>query len=84
MDVDVDKSVECNVSWSVGQPVCVACGVRVGVVWAWRVQAVAMVGAHLSILYGEEEHQASFLSVITDAEWGIKLGKLGVSGSFDL
>ncbi|XP_062307937.1 kinetochore-associated protein 1 [Osmerus eperlanus] len=44
-----------------------------------KILAVAMVGAHLSGLYREEEQQARFLSVITDAEWGIKLGKLGIS-----
>jgi len=38
-----------------------------------------MVGAHLSFLYKDEEEREKFLSVITDAEWGIQLGKLGVS-----
>lgn len=38
-----------------------------------------MVGAHLSFLYKDEEERGKFLSVITDAEWGIQLGKLGVS-----
>lgn len=37
-----------------------------------------MVGAHLSFLYKDEEERGKFLSVITDAEWGIQLGKLGV------
>lgn len=38
-----------------------------------------MVGAHLSLLYRDEEERGKFLSVITDAEWGIQLGRLGVS-----
>lgn len=38
-----------------------------------------MVGAHLSFLYKDEEERGKFLSVITDAEWGVQLGKLGVS-----
>lgn len=37
-----------------------------------------MVGAHLCNLYSEQEERKKFLSVITDAEWGIELGKLGV------
>lgn len=44
-------------------------------------QAVAMVGAHLCNLYSEQEERKKFLSVITDAEWGIELGKLGVCWS---
>uniref|UniRef100_A0AAR2KKM6 RZZ complex subunit KNTC1/ROD C-terminal domain-containing protein n=1 Tax=Pygocentrus nattereri TaxID=42514 RepID=A0AAR2KKM6_PYGNA len=44
-----------------------------------KIMAVAMVGAHFSSLYDDEEEKQKFLSVITDAEWGIKLGKLGVS-----
>lgn len=43
-------------------------------------QAVASVGANLCCLYNEAEEQEKFLSVITDAEWGIKLGKLEVCG----
>lgn len=41
-------------------------------------QAVARVGANLCYLYNEADEQQRFLSVITDAEWGIKLGKLEV------
>ncbi|KAI1901176.1 hypothetical protein AGOR_G00057490 [Albula goreensis] len=41
--------------------------------------AVAMVGAHLCSLYREEQQQQKFLCVITDAGWGIRLGKLGIS-----
>ncbi|XP_073716353.1 kinetochore-associated protein 1 isoform X1 [Misgurnus anguillicaudatus] len=44
-----------------------------------KIKAVAMVGAHLSLLYKDEEERGKFLAVITDAEWGIQLGKLGVS-----
>lgn len=42
-------------------------------------QAVARIGANLCCLYDEAGEQMRFLSVITDAEWGIKLGKLEVS-----
>lgn len=41
-------------------------------------QAVARIGANLCGLYNEVDEQKKFLSVITDAEWGIKLGKLEV------
>lgn len=41
-------------------------------------QAVARIGANLCGLYDEGDEQKRFLSVITDAEWGIKLGKLEV------
>uniref|UniRef100_A0A667ZTG4 Kinetochore associated 1 n=1 Tax=Myripristis murdjan TaxID=586833 RepID=A0A667ZTG4_9TELE len=44
-----------------------------------KILAVARIGAHLCSLYKEEEEQQKFHSVITDAEWGIKLGKLGIS-----
>ncbi|MGH0152701.1 UNVERIFIED_CONTAM: hypothetical protein FKN15_023799 [Acipenser sinensis] len=44
-----------------------------------KVLAVAVVGAHLSDLYKDEEHRQTFLSLIADAEWGIHLGKLGIS-----
>uniref|UniRef100_A0A8C7CYP4 Kinetochore associated 1 n=1 Tax=Oncorhynchus kisutch TaxID=8019 RepID=A0A8C7CYP4_ONCKI len=44
-----------------------------------KILAVAMVGAHLCNLYSEQEERKKFLSVITDAEWGIELGKLGIS-----
>ncbi|KAJ8005659.1 hypothetical protein DPEC_G00120230 [Dallia pectoralis] len=45
-----------------------------------KILAVALVGAHLCSSYtDEEEEQRKFLSVITDAEWGIKLGQLGIS-----
>lgn len=39
---------------------------------------MAKIGANLCCLYDEAEEQKKFLSVITDAEWGIKLGKLEV------
>lgn len=42
-------------------------------------QAVAMVGAHFCSLYNDQQEKKNFLSVITDAKWGIKLGKFGVS-----
>lgn len=41
-------------------------------------QAVAKIGSTLCCLYDEVDEQKKFLSVITDAEWGIKLGKLEV------
>ncbi|KAJ3604724.1 hypothetical protein NHX12_029463 [Muraenolepis orangiensis] len=44
-----------------------------------KIRAVAVVGAQLSHLYQETSEEEKFLSVITDAEWGIKLGKLGIS-----
>ncbi|TKS78652.1 Kinetochore-associated protein 1 [Collichthys lucidus] len=44
-----------------------------------KILAVASVGANLCCLYNEAEEQEKFLSVITDAEWGIKLGKLEIS-----
>lgn len=48
-----------------------------------RPQSVAIVGAHFCSLYNNQQERKNFLSVITDAEWGIKLGKFGV-GSFVL
>ncbi|KAJ8286256.1 hypothetical protein GJAV_G00036350 [Gymnothorax javanicus] len=44
-----------------------------------KILAVAMVGAHLCSLYREEQQRQNFLSLMTDAEWGIKLGRLGIS-----
>uniref|UniRef100_A0A8D3B3M7 Kinetochore associated 1 n=1 Tax=Scophthalmus maximus TaxID=52904 RepID=A0A8D3B3M7_SCOMX len=44
-----------------------------------KILAVARIGANLCCLYNEAEEQEKFLSVITDAEWGIKLGKLEIS-----
>ncbi|XP_068422638.1 kinetochore-associated protein 1 isoform X2 [Clinocottus analis] len=44
-----------------------------------KILSVARIGADLCCLYDEAEEQQKFLSVITDAEWGIKLGKLGIS-----
>ncbi|XP_074493975.1 kinetochore-associated protein 1 [Sebastes fasciatus] len=44
-----------------------------------KILAVARIGANLCCLYDEVEEQEKFLSVITDAEWGIKLGKLEIS-----
>ncbi|KAF7661602.1 hypothetical protein LDENG_00258100 [Lucifuga dentata] len=44
-----------------------------------KILAVARIGANLCCLYKEEEEQQKFLSVITDAEWGIKLSKLEIS-----
>ncbi|KAM6931090.1 kinetochore-associated protein 1 [Xenentodon cancila] len=44
-----------------------------------KILAVARIGANLCTLYNEPEEQKKFLSVITDAEWGIKLGKLEIS-----
>uniref|UniRef100_A0A3Q2TXU1 Kinetochore associated 1 n=1 Tax=Fundulus heteroclitus TaxID=8078 RepID=A0A3Q2TXU1_FUNHE len=44
-----------------------------------KILAVAEIGANLCSLYNEPEEQKKFLSVITDAEWGVKLGKLGVT-----
>ncbi|XP_069555465.1 kinetochore-associated protein 1 [Brachyistius frenatus] len=44
-----------------------------------KILAVARIGANLCCFYSEAEEQKKFLSVITDAEWGIKLGKLEIS-----
>ncbi|XP_067376658.1 kinetochore-associated protein 1 isoform X2 [Channa argus] len=44
-----------------------------------KILAVAKIGANLCCLYEEVEEQEKFLSVIVDAEWGIKLGKLEIS-----
>ncbi|XP_060762821.1 kinetochore-associated protein 1 isoform X2 [Neoarius graeffei] len=44
-----------------------------------KIMAVAMVGAHFCSLYDDQQEKKNFLSVITDAKWGIKLGKFGVS-----
>ncbi|XP_028269515.1 kinetochore-associated protein 1 [Parambassis ranga] len=44
-----------------------------------KILSVAKIGANLCCLYDEAEEQKKFLSVITDAEWGIKLGKLEIS-----
>uniref|UniRef100_A0A3Q2EJQ6 Kinetochore associated 1 n=1 Tax=Cyprinodon variegatus TaxID=28743 RepID=A0A3Q2EJQ6_CYPVA len=44
-----------------------------------KILAVARIGANLCSLYNEPEQQKKFLSVITDAEWGVKLGKLEIS-----
>ncbi|XP_018608327.2 kinetochore-associated protein 1 [Scleropages formosus] len=44
-----------------------------------KILAVAMVGAQLCSLYKEETQREKFLSLVTDAEWGIKLAKLGIS-----
>uniref|UniRef100_A0A3P9MGD6 Kinetochore associated 1 n=1 Tax=Oryzias latipes TaxID=8090 RepID=A0A3P9MGD6_ORYLA len=44
-----------------------------------KILAVAKIGANLSCLHNEPEELKKFLSVITDAEWGIKLGKLEIS-----
>ncbi|XP_030225552.1 kinetochore-associated protein 1 [Gadus morhua] len=44
-----------------------------------KIMAVAVVGAQLCHLYQDKPEEEKFLSVITDAEWGIKLGKLGIS-----
>lgn len=41
-------------------------------------KAVARIGANLCCLYNEPEEQSKFLSIITDAEWGVKLSKLDV------
>ncbi|XP_033828339.1 kinetochore-associated protein 1 [Periophthalmus magnuspinnatus] len=44
-----------------------------------KILAVAKVGANLCCLYARAEEKIRFLSVITDAEWGIKLSKLEIS-----
>lgn len=42
-------------------------------------QAVAIVGTRLALHYEDPQEKAAFEDLVTDAEWGITLGKLGVS-----
>ncbi|XP_041954273.1 kinetochore-associated protein 1 isoform X1 [Alosa sapidissima] len=44
-----------------------------------KITEVAKVGAHICCIYEDEVERQKFLAVITDAEWGGRLGKLGVS-----
>ncbi|XP_019476461.1 kinetochore-associated protein 1 [Meleagris gallopavo] len=44
-----------------------------------KVLSVALVGAQLAIQYGEAAEEKKFRELITDAEWGIQLGKFGIS-----
>ncbi|XP_064424237.1 kinetochore-associated protein 1 [Latimeria chalumnae] len=44
-----------------------------------RIMAVAVVGAQLAMLQGEEEENQKFQSLVTDAEWGIQLNNFGIS-----
>ncbi|XP_025914483.1 kinetochore-associated protein 1 isoform X5 [Apteryx rowi] len=44
-----------------------------------KVLAVALVGAQLAAHCGEEEEKKKFQELVTDAEWGIQLGKFGIS-----
>ncbi|NWR75552.1 KNTC1 protein, partial [Centropus unirufus] len=44
-----------------------------------KVLAVALVGAQLATQCGEEEEKRKFQVLVTDAEWGIQLGKFGIS-----
>ncbi|NWX85924.1 KNTC1 protein, partial [Nothoprocta pentlandii] len=44
-----------------------------------KVLAVALVGAQLATHCGEEGEKRKFQELITDAEWGIQLGKFGIS-----
>lgn len=44
-----------------------------------KILEVAKVGAHICSIYEDQEERGKFLAVITDAKWGSKLGKLGVS-----
>ncbi|XP_038618823.1 kinetochore-associated protein 1 [Tachyglossus aculeatus] len=44
-----------------------------------KILAVALVGAQLARLYGEEEIKLKFQELIIDAHWGIRLGKFGIS-----
>uniref|UniRef100_A0A3B3RBR1 Kinetochore associated 1 n=1 Tax=Paramormyrops kingsleyae TaxID=1676925 RepID=A0A3B3RBR1_9TELE len=43
-----------------------------------KILAVSMVGVHLCSLFMEEEQRQKFLSLITDTEWGIKLGLISL------
>ncbi|XP_075690227.1 kinetochore-associated protein 1 isoform X2 [Rhinoderma darwinii] len=44
-----------------------------------KILAVAVVGAQLARLYHENEEQIKFQELITNAEWGIQLGNIGIS-----
>ncbi|NWR45672.1 KNTC1 protein, partial [Regulus satrapa] len=44
-----------------------------------KVLAVALVGTKLADLYGEAEEKRKFQELAVDAEWGIQLGKFGIS-----
>ncbi|XP_058014189.1 kinetochore-associated protein 1 [Ahaetulla prasina] len=44
-----------------------------------KILAMALVGTQLALYYEEPQEKAAFEELITDAEWGIALGKLGVS-----
>lgn len=44
-----------------------------------KILAVAIVGAQLASLCDEDEEIKKFQELINDAEWGIELGKLGIS-----
>ncbi|KAM6340705.1 kinetochore-associated protein 1 isoform 3-T4 [Alca torda] len=44
-----------------------------------KVLAVALVGVQLANLCGEAKEKSKFQELVTDAEWGIQLGKFGIS-----
>ncbi|XP_064499613.1 kinetochore-associated protein 1-like isoform X2 [Pseudopipra pipra] len=44
-----------------------------------KVLAVALVGAQLADQYGEAEEKKKFQELAIDAEWGLQLGKFGIS-----
>ncbi|NWX33547.1 KNTC1 protein, partial [Notiomystis cincta] len=44
-----------------------------------KILAVALVGAELADQYGEAEEKRKFQELVIDAEWGIQLGKFGIS-----
>ncbi|XP_074061606.1 kinetochore-associated protein 1 isoform X2 [Macrotis lagotis] len=44
-----------------------------------KILAVSLVGAQLAALYKEPEIRQKFQELITDAQWGLRLGKLGIS-----
>ncbi|XP_025018823.1 kinetochore-associated protein 1 [Python bivittatus] len=44
-----------------------------------KVLAIAIVGAQLALFYEDPQEKQAFEDLVTDAEWGIKLGKLGIS-----
>ncbi|XP_026575130.1 kinetochore-associated protein 1 [Pseudonaja textilis] len=44
-----------------------------------KILAVAIVGAQLALHYEDPQEKQAFGDLVTDAEWGIELGKLGIS-----
>ncbi|XP_006865547.1 PREDICTED: kinetochore-associated protein 1 [Chrysochloris asiatica] len=44
-----------------------------------KILAIALVGSQLAMLYQEREMELKFCELSTDAQWGVRLSKLGIS-----